>query len=825
MTGGWSENDPETLQSLCMRYCANNLGVLCNLDQKTNHLSLKDGICLPLELCEGLLKAYRKETYDSNLDGFLGLFENTEHTHLKHLNLRDSWVMDDLVTRLLKHDVVELDISGCPNLTSAVIEQGINKYGKNLQVLHIGNSVQILNGIDLSCRILSDEFDDEMDSLAEVMGHSGDVHSVGDVPNMETDNSFSESESESSSSPSGYGKDYIFDCVEMKAFSLHGLKMSGSHDMIATILAPFKQLRHLDLSHCHICVELMDCLTNLTELLALILYSVPIDNLKGAFENIGQLTKLRHLDLSQCEENPVMYADDMVKCLGTLVKKLPHLTSLDLSGTNLAGFEKPQDVSHKLEGRAAAQNKLYACGIPGLEGRRLEFLGLLNCAHEACRRENIPALKVTGDDNENQIILSVQVYQDKPKLLLKALNHLYQHFRIDLVTRQRDALMAILDAMERQPHDRSIQISGSASLFYIVKGSEKGYLNVKNRRRLVMALLDAMEYHVDEDTMLRNGCLTLCHFNIPQDVVFAYERVVNLLLNIVGDHEEFIQRISIYLLNSLACKVDDKEKLLVGDLGAITTMLDIIRDRLRRKVCDEVMEISWSMMWNVTDETAKNSERFIEKDGMNLFLECLRTFPDKSGLLRNMMGLIGNVAEVHYLRPKLMQYEYVSVFKALLDSDSDGIEVSYNAAGVLSHMASDGAEAWTLTDLPRSQVLRAMVNAIQRWDLNTNRNINYRSFEPILRLLKCRHTPEAMHWAVWALANLTKVYPEKYCKLVEKEKGLELLESLMSTPQLYDSIKSLASDVIARCKEYKNRHGQDMECAGEEAVSSDGDMD
>lgn len=60
------------------------------------------------------------------------------------------------------------------------------------------------------------------------------------------------------------------------------------------------------------------------------------------------------------------------------------------------------------------------------------------------------------------------------------------------------------------------------------------------------------------------------------------------------------------------------------------------------------------------------------------------------------MGLLGNVAEVSNLRPKLMWKEFVEEFDFLLDSCRDGIEVSYNAAGVLAHMASDGQEAWTI---------------------------------------------------------------------------------------------------------------------------------
>lgn len=123
-----------------------------------------------------------------------------------------------------------------------------------------------------------------------------------------------------------------------------------------------------------------------------------------------------------------------------------------------------------------------------------------------------------------------------------------------------------------------------------------------------------------------------------------------------------------------------------------------------------------------------------------------------------MMGLLGNVAEVKELRHYLVTPEYLTVFSNLLNSECDGIEVSYNAAGVISHIASDGPDVWTVEEPSRTHVLNRMVQAIERWNLNSPRNINYRSFEPILHLVKVYYTPECQHWAVWALANLTKVY-------------------------------------------------------------------
>ena len=140
--------------------------------------------------------------------------------------------------------------------------------------------------------------------------------------------------------------------------------------------------------------------------------------------------------------------------------------------------------------------------------------------------------------------------------------------------------------------------------------------------------------------------------------------------------------------------------------------------KLQAGICDDVMETAWSTMWNVTDETPVNCERFLAGGGMYLFLkvplrhqtlvvssiictyltqgnlnpmlqmntcsttytahsqqyqsihqsnvsevipyilhlyktavaptfpQCKERFPEKADLLRNMMGLLGNVAEV-----------------------------------------------------------------------------------------------------------------------------------------------------------------------------------
>jgi hypothetical protein len=52
-----------------------------------------------------------------------------------------------------------------------------------------------------------------------------------------------------------------------------------------------------------------------------------------------------------------------------------------------------------------------------------------------------------------------------------------------------------------------------------VKGKDKQVFVPHIKKRIVCTLLNAMSAHKDDDTMMRNGCLTLCQFKIPQDVV------------------------------------------------------------------------------------------------------------------------------------------------------------------------------------------------------------------------------------------------------------------------------------------------------------------
>lgn len=111
------------------------------------------------------------------------------------------------------------------------------------------------------------------------------------------------------------------------------------------------------------------------------------------------------------------------------------------------------------------------------------------------------------------------MYQDRNEMLTKVLNDLYHLLRFENCTQIDRALRAVLIAMDKHIGIKHIQISGSATLFYIVKSKDKVKFGSILKNHIIRTLLNGMSAHLSDDTMMRNGCLTLCQFSIPSDVV------------------------------------------------------------------------------------------------------------------------------------------------------------------------------------------------------------------------------------------------------------------------------------------------------------------
>ncbi|XP_076664513.1 protein zer-1 homolog [Andrena cerasifolii] len=770
---------PKSLVEFCFRVICKNLDIISVKEQWGKKIclrSLSKGLVLPSEICDKLIELVLQSNTIEYHDELFHMFSDTSTTKLKRVKVIRSNMTDHSAKILASHKLAELELTNCPAVTECAIEC-INANADNLHSL-------MCRGADSSL-----------------------------IPANLTK----------------YQKrGYVFKIPHLRCLALEHLKISAPEYNI--LLVGLTMLTHLDLSYnSHVgTFEFCDLVPNL---ISLVLHNVKINTQAQAFvNNICRLRKLRHLDISQFKQSRGIFENPHA-ILSNIVNGLPQLTSLDISGTNLTGTQAMdyQILAVEHSSYSAFDNN-ELCHIPGLASRvdrPLQFLGLYGTNDEACKRRNIPARLIAGDANEDQILVAAHVcMNNKPGFLERVLNDLYHIYRYENCHRMDQALCAILEAMEKHPQVKHIQITGSATLVCVLKMKKRSELEPRLKERIIHTLLTGMNLYKDEKSMMHNGCLTLCYFRIPQDVMSNYEALVKLLLYSAkhAEHESYVQRVGIFLLNSLACKVTGREKRLLGNLGCIETMLELIKYRVECDISDDVLEVAWSTMWNVTDETPINCQRFLDATGIDLFHKCVKQYPYREELLKNMMGLLGNIAEVQHLRVQLMQRQHIKFFADLLPFDSDGIEIAYNAAGILAHIASDGTEAWTIRRPVRNEVLELMVETIEHWDIFSKRNINYRSFLPLLRLLDIYHTPPCQHWAVWALANLTTVYPKKYCTLVIREGGLEKLNSLISHPKPYHRIKELAHFVVKNCCNYSinSKYMDDLQSSMDEEYGLDG---
>jgi Zyg-11 family protein len=135
------DNAPETLLELCLKYVVDHLDTICSIDPITKAYKLKNGLTLPVEICEKIVHGYQR---GGNIldDRFLNIFQNPQ-TRLQRVHLRNSTITDDGLCALLNQKLQELVIDDCFNITESSLEH-INNSGDSLLSLVIEPSVDVL---------------------------------------------------------------------------------------------------------------------------------------------------------------------------------------------------------------------------------------------------------------------------------------------------------------------------------------------------------------------------------------------------------------------------------------------------------------------------------------------------------------------------------------------------------------------------------------------------------------------------------------------------------------------------------------------------------
>lgn len=114
--------------------------------------------------------------------------------------------------------------------------------------------------------------------------------------------------------------------------------------------------------------------------------------------------------------------------------------------------------------------------------------------------------------------------------------------------------------------------------------------------------------------------LLMSRLNLPDDITFVSKKLTDILLKIFDDYIQeirksaaanaevttqlprpgfYVLRTAMHLLNILACSINGVDKLLIGKL-AIPVAMNMIRTKVELSEIDDVLEVSWSFLWNIT---------------------------------------------------------------------------------------------------------------------------------------------------------------------------------------------------------------------------------
>ncbi|XP_026160680.1 protein zyg-11 homolog [Mastacembelus armatus] len=499
---------------------------------------------------------------------------------------------------------------------------------------------------------------------------------------------------------------------------------------------------------------------------------------------IGQLDVLQHLDISDDKQ----FTSDVARQLLGQPEILPALVSLDVSGRKQV---------------TDAAVKAFVEERPGMT-----FVGLL--ATDAGFSDFLSGegnLKVTGEANETQICEALRRYSEREGFVREALFHLFSLTHV-MEKPRPDILKLVVLGMKNHPATLNVQLAASACVFNLTKQDLAAGMPVRLLSTVTQLLLEAMRTFPNHQQLQKNCLLSLCSDRILQEVPFNRFEAAKLVMQWLCNHEDQnMQRMAVAIISILAAKLSTEQTAQLGaELFIVKQLLHIVRQKATQGVVDATLKFTLSALWNLTDESPTTCRRFIENQGLDLFIKVLESFPNESSIQQKVLGLLNNIAEVGELHGELMVQGFLDHISSLLHSPE--VEVSYFAAGILAHLTSRGEEAWTLKPELRSSLLEQLHAVIMKWPPPECEMVAYRSFNPFFPLLECFHTPGVQLWAAWAMQHVCSKNAARYCSMLLEEGGLQQLEHVHTHPQTHRDVRLLAESILESLQRHRARTGQ-----------------
>ncbi|KAK7100174.1 hypothetical protein V1264_023165 [Littorina saxatilis] len=732
---------PISLQECCVDFICDNLAALC--DVQTSETTHDKFVFKDSEVC------FHTDLSEQLLvtlgekgklnDESLALFDS-ENTTLRRVSIHDSQLSLKGLRVLKGHRISELEITGLKGVTVNDVISCLGEWTlSNLRMLNVSNNTFLNNA--KFCVVVA---------LSKLRS----LHSLN---------------------------------VSYTEFNKHGLEI---------IAEDLPSLESLDISSTPISdiSPLKKCKDRLK---SLCMYNLQLPSSDETASILCELSHLRHLDVSGDALGQsfitVHPAQFQISAFLERTAANPHLRSLDISGREEVSEQILRDYleSHK----------------------PMRFLGLSltkACEYAMFTPESIEhnsEIIVTGEGTLEQIMEALRRYVSRAVYVQKTLFKLFG-FSSGLTEPREDIIKLVLPGMKNHPRQLGVQMAATACLYNLTKGELGPKLHPSCLLQVVGLTLDAMENFPNHQQLQKNALLTLCSDRILQDISFDRFRCAKLVVECLCSFDDSsMNRMSVAICSILAAKISTDQTSTLGSKPRyMRKLLQLVKGRMETRIIDITLKFTLSALWNLTDESPPTCGVFLSEQGLELFMNMLQALEEVDNDNRvqvetKILGLLNNIAEVKTLRPELMREDFIMVVKRLLHTKH--IDVSYFAAGIVAHLASDGEEAWRgIAGMQRADILEELSEVVMEWEQPQGEMVAYRSFSPFFPLLDCFDTPSVQLWAVWAIQHVCSKNGDRYCPLLQEEGGVDKIHRLMTSYPADTNLSQISASILDKL----NRH-------------------
>ncbi|XP_074077518.1 protein zyg-11 homolog A isoform X1 [Macrotis lagotis] len=509
---------------------------------------------------------------------------------------------------------------------------------------------------------------------------------------------------------------------------------------------------------------------------------------------LRELRGLVHLDVSDDQQ----FTSDLAFHLLQQTDILPNILSLDISGGK---YITDEAVEAFVRQRPAMQ-----------------FVGLL--ATDAGYSDfftSDPGFMVAGGANVSQISEALRRYSERVCFMKEALIRLFtQTFYMQITKPAVLKLVAV--GMRNHPLDLPIQFTASACTLNLTRQGLAMGMPVRLLSEVIHLLLKALKNFPNNQQLQKNCLLSLTNARILQDVPFNRFDAAKFVMKWLCKHENpNMQTMAVSVISILALQLSPEQtaQLKAELFIVVRELLAIVKQKTSENLEDITLTFTLRALWNLTDESPATCKHFVENHGLAIFIQVLETFPSESTIQTRVLGLLNNVAEVKELSSELMVSSLMSHVSRLLHSVE--MEVSYFAAGIISHLTSLGEQEWTLSSIQRSALLDDLYMTVLKWPSPSCKMValvTYRSFKSFFPLLSNFTIFEVQLWALWAMHHVCSKNPTKYCRMLIEEGGLQLLQDIRDHTQAEPHVQQIAASILVdfhmHFMSYKKSSGSKM---------------